>query len=151
MVSWSNLEKLCSCSRTWMVSALACGNKWIQVGTYMTGHANSAYFRLFLGYFGVISATRPPLDLAPPFFFLHILDPPLCPVSSFALHTRMMLLKSLNTQAEYWTHLQSKCSRIEQLTAQPKVATGCSPELLSKAFSINCFSHMDFDKSGSMD
>ena len=34
MVSWSNLEKLCSCSRTWMVSALACGNKWIQVGTY---------------------------------------------------------------------------------------------------------------------
>ena len=35
MVSWSNLEKLCSCSRTWMVSALACGNKWIQVGTYI--------------------------------------------------------------------------------------------------------------------
>ena len=34
MVSWSNLEKLCSCSRTWMLSALACGNKWIQVGTY---------------------------------------------------------------------------------------------------------------------
>ena len=34
MVSWSNLEKLCSCSRTWMVSALACGNKWIQGGTY---------------------------------------------------------------------------------------------------------------------
>ena len=33
MVSWSNLDKLCSCSRTWMVSALACGNKWIQVGT----------------------------------------------------------------------------------------------------------------------
>ena len=35
MVSWSNLEKLCSCSRPWMVSALACGNKWIQVGTYI--------------------------------------------------------------------------------------------------------------------
>ena len=34
MVSWSNLEKLCSCSRPWMVSGLACGNKWIQVGTY---------------------------------------------------------------------------------------------------------------------
>ena len=34
MVSWSNLEKLCSCSRTWMVSALACWNKWIQVATY---------------------------------------------------------------------------------------------------------------------
>ena len=34
MVSWSNLEKLCSCSRTWMMSALACGNKWIQGGTY---------------------------------------------------------------------------------------------------------------------
>ena len=38
MVSWSNLEKLCSCSRTWMVSALACGNKWIQVGTYTYDH-----------------------------------------------------------------------------------------------------------------
>ena len=40
MVSWSNLEKLCSCSRTWMVSALACGNKWIQGGTY-TCHTES--------------------------------------------------------------------------------------------------------------
>ena len=39
-------------------------------------HANSAYFRLFLGYFRVISATRPPLlDLGLP--FLHILDPAL--------------------------------------------------------------------------
>ena len=38
MVSWSNLEKLCSCSRTWTVSALACGNKWIQVGTYSGRH-----------------------------------------------------------------------------------------------------------------
>ena len=40
MVSWSNLEKLCSCSRTWTVSALACGNKWIQVGTYRTQGAS---------------------------------------------------------------------------------------------------------------
>ena len=39
MVSWSNFEKLCSCSRTWMVSALACGNKWIQGGTYRGMHA----------------------------------------------------------------------------------------------------------------
>ena len=32
-------------------------------------HANSAYFRLFLGYFGVISAIRPPFwILAPPLF-----------------------------------------------------------------------------------
>ena len=42
-------------------------------------HANSAYFRLFLGYFQVISATQPP---PPPFGscpppFLHILDLPL--------------------------------------------------------------------------
>ena len=42
---------------------------------WQINHANSAYFRLFLGYFGVISATRPPLlDLGLP--FLHILDPP---------------------------------------------------------------------------
>ena len=44
---------------------------------WQINHANSAYFRLFWGYFGVISATRPPLlDLGLP--FLHILDPPLC-------------------------------------------------------------------------
>ena len=43
---------------------------------WQINHANSAYFRLFLGYFRVISATRPPLlDLGLP--FLHILDPPL--------------------------------------------------------------------------
>ena len=54
MVSWSNLEKLCSCSRTWMVSALACGNKWIQGGTYSfgrycvlsTNHRESIYFAI---------------------------------------------------------------------------------------------------------
>ena len=38
-------------------------------------HANSAYFRLFLGYFRVASATRPPFGSRPP--FLHNLDPPL--------------------------------------------------------------------------
>ena len=43
MVSWSNLEKLCSCSRTWMVSALACGNKWIQVGTYTSACEKTIY------------------------------------------------------------------------------------------------------------
>ena len=52
----------------------------VRIGTgppfWQTNHANSAYFRLFLGYFRVISATRPPLlDLGLP--FLHILDPPL--------------------------------------------------------------------------
>ena len=31
-------------------------------------HANSAYFRLFLGYFGVISATRPPFWISVPLF-----------------------------------------------------------------------------------
>ena len=34
---------------------------------WQINHANSAYFRVFLGYFGVISATWPPfLDLGPP-------------------------------------------------------------------------------------
>ena len=52
----------------------------VRIGTgppfWQINHANSAYFRLFLGYFRVISATRPPLlDLGLP--FLHILDPPL--------------------------------------------------------------------------
>ena len=36
---------------------------------WQINHANSAYFRLFLGYFRVISATWPPLlDLGPPLF-----------------------------------------------------------------------------------
>ena len=38
---------------------------------WQINHANSAYFRLFLGYFGVISATRPPpfwISAPPPFF-----------------------------------------------------------------------------------
>ena len=52
----------------------------VRIGTgppfWQINHANSAYFRLFLGYFRVISATRPPLlDLGLP--FLHMLDPPL--------------------------------------------------------------------------
>ena len=47
MVSWSNLEKLCSCSRTWMVSALACGNKWIQGGTYNSTHELAKLSSLF--------------------------------------------------------------------------------------------------------
>ena len=46
---------------------------------WQINHANSAYFRLFLGYFRVISSIRSPLlDLGPP--FLHILDPPLSSV-----------------------------------------------------------------------
>ena len=46
----------------------------VQIGTgpspfWQINHANSAYFRLFLGYFRVISATwPPPFDLAPPLF-----------------------------------------------------------------------------------
>ena len=47
--------------------------RMVRIGTgppfWQINHANSAYFRLFLGYFQVLSATRPP--------FLHILDPPL--------------------------------------------------------------------------
>ena len=39
--------------------------RMVRIGTgppfWQINHANSAYFRLFLGYFGVISATRPPL------------------------------------------------------------------------------------------
>ena len=36
---------------------------------WQINHANSAYFRLFLGYFRVITGTRPPLlDLGPPFY-----------------------------------------------------------------------------------
>ena len=43
----------------------------VRIGTgppfWQINHANSAYFRLFLGYFGVVSAIRPPLlDLGPP-------------------------------------------------------------------------------------
>ena len=54
--------------------------RMVRIGTgppfWQINHANSAYFRLILGYFGVISAARPPLlDLGPP--FLHILDPAL--------------------------------------------------------------------------
>ena len=56
--------------------------RMVRIGTapppfWQINHANSAYFRLFWGYFGVISATRPPppLDLGP--LFLHILDPAL--------------------------------------------------------------------------
>ena len=45
---------------------------------WQINHVHSAYFRLFWGYFRVISAIRPPLlDLGP--LFLHILDPPLPP------------------------------------------------------------------------
>ena len=54
--------------------------RMVRIGTgppfWQINHANSAYFRLFSGYFRVISATRPPLlDLGPS--FLHILDPAL--------------------------------------------------------------------------
>ena len=57
---------------------------------WQINHANSAYFRLILGYFGVISAARPPLlDLGPP--FLHILDPALqiCVVLLFRMGKSM--------------------------------------------------------------
>ena len=43
---------------------------------WQINHANSAYFRLFLGYFGVISTIRPPfLDLAPPPFYISWIRP----------------------------------------------------------------------------
>ena len=62
------------------------GPNWHRPPFWQINHANSAYFRLFLGYFGVISATQPPplLDLGPP--FLHILDPPLDSVLYFNSH-----------------------------------------------------------------
>ena len=52
----------------------------VRIGTgppfWQINHANSAYFRLFLGYFGVISATRPPLlDLSPPPFYISWIRP----------------------------------------------------------------------------
>ena len=54
--------------------------RMVRIGTgppfWQINHVKSAHFRLFLGYFRVISAIRPPLlDLGP--LFLHILDPPL--------------------------------------------------------------------------
>ena len=43
--------------------------RMVRIGTgppfWQINHANSAYFRLFLGYLGVISATRPPLFTYP--------------------------------------------------------------------------------------
>ena len=43
--------------------------RMVRIGTgppfWQINHANSAYFRLFLGYFGVISANRPPLFTYP--------------------------------------------------------------------------------------
>ena len=65
----------------------------VRIGTgppfWQINHANSAYFRLFLGYFRVKSATRPPLlDLGLP--FLHILDPPLAE-PLFVNHNRVEL------------------------------------------------------------
>ena len=52
--------------------------RMVRIGTglpfWQINHAHSAYFRLFLGYFRVISATwPPPFRSQPP--FLHILDP----------------------------------------------------------------------------
>ena len=44
---------------------------------WLINHANSAYFRLFLGYFHAISTTWPPFWISAPPPFLHILDPPL--------------------------------------------------------------------------
>ena len=62
----------------------------VRIGTapplfWQINHANSAYFRLFWGYFRVISATRPPFGSRPP-PFLHILDPPLM------MHTNCFIL-----------------------------------------------------------
>ena len=42
-------------------------------------HANSAYFRLFLGYFGVISATRPPFWISASPFYISWIRPCLHP------------------------------------------------------------------------
>ena len=66
-------------------------------------HANSAYFRLFWGYFGVISATRPTLlDLGLP--FLHILDPSLiflCTLLRLKIFSQFVTAESLGTLSLY--------------------------------------------------
>ena len=42
---------------------------------WQINHANSAYFRLLLGYFGVISATRPPFWISAPPFYISWIRP----------------------------------------------------------------------------
>ena len=60
--------------RTFLLRAQGWIHVWSELALppfWQINHANSTYFRLFLGYFGVISATRPPpplLDLGPPFY-----------------------------------------------------------------------------------
>ena len=80
---WCNSSRLVHCMFT------GADPHMVQIGTgpsfWQINHANSAYFRLFLGYFQIISATRrPPFGSRPP--FLHILDPPLCLCSRFQVY-----------------------------------------------------------------
>ena len=53
----------------WAFHRAGADPRMVRIGTgppfRQINHANSAYFRLFLGYFGVISATRPPLFTYP--------------------------------------------------------------------------------------
>ena len=69
---------------------------------WQINHANSAYFRLFLGYFGVISVTRPPLlDLGP--LFLHILDPALQMYGGYYTNLRVAcFVCHLKTKNTFW-------------------------------------------------
>ena len=61
------------------------GPNWHRPPFWQINHANSAYFRLFLGYFWVISTTRPPLlDLGPPFYISWIRP---CTVPHSKLHS----------------------------------------------------------------
>ena len=56
--------------------------RMVRIGTappfWQINHANSAYFSLFLGLY---QSPSPPFGSQPPFFFLHILDPPLSYIS----------------------------------------------------------------------
>ena len=53
--------------------------RMVRIGTgppfWQINHVNSAYFRLFLGYFRVISAIRPPFWISAPSFYISWIHP----------------------------------------------------------------------------
>ena len=51
------------------------GPNWHRPPLWQINHANSAYLRLFLGYFQVISATRPSFESRPPHFYISWIHP----------------------------------------------------------------------------
>ena len=60
--------------------------RMVRIGTgppfWQINHANSAYFRLFLGYFRVISATRPPLWISASPFYISWIRPCILGIST---------------------------------------------------------------------